>query len=297
VAAVRGGSRVVEAQSLCPFRAFATHRLGAEPLEAEEDEPGPRARGILVHAALEYVWREFGDHAALIALDGAARRSRCDAAAEAAVVGGEIALDPSHGAVVRRWLADLVDEWLAVEAARPPFTVVACEADAEVAVGGLTFKLRIDRIDRIDDGRLLLVDYKTGRVTPSDWWGDRPLAPQLPLYTCIDPAAVVGGEVAPLAGVAYGVVRPGECGFKGVGEGSGIPGLLEADDRRVAASGADEWSALQARWGAVVEGLAAAFAGGEASVAPLLDVAGRPRPCDRCHLAPLCRIHDREVGG
>jgi len=297
VAAVRGGSRVVEAQSLCPFRAFATHRLGAEPLEAEEDEPGPRARGILVHAALEHVWRELGGHAALIALDESGRRHRCVASAEAAMADSKVVLDPPHEAVARRWLADMVGEWLAVEAARPPFTVVACEADAEVAVGGLTFKLRIDRIDRIDDGRLLLVDYKTGRVTPSDWWGDRPLAPQLPLYSCVDLAAVVGGEVAPLAGVAYGVVRPGECCFRGVGEGSGIPGLLEADDRRVAASGAGEWSGLQVRWGEVVEGLAAAFAGGEASVAPLLDVAGRPRPCDRCHLAPLCRIHDREVGG
>jgi len=174
---------------------------------------------------------------------------------------------------------------------------VACEGPAEVAVGGLTLKLRVDRIDRIDDGRLLLLDYKTGRVTPGDWWGDRPKAPQLPLYTCIDPAAVVPGETAPLAGVAYGVVRPGECGFKGVGEGSGIPGVLEVDDRRAAASGAADWSTLEARWGAVVDHLAAEYAAGEAAVAPLTDDSGRPTVCDHCHLAALCRIHDREGGG
>jgi len=294
---VRGGSRVVEGQSLCPFRAFAAYRLGAEPLEAEEEAPGPRARGTLVHAALEQVWRELAGHAALVALDDTGRRTLCVAAAEAAVADSKVALDPPQREVVRRWLADLVGEWLAVEVARPPFTVVASETEAAVAVAGLTLSLRIDRIDRIDDGRLLLLDYKTGRATPGDWWGDRPVAPQLPLYTCIDPAVVVDGEAAPLAGVAYGVVRPGECGFKGVGEGSGIPGLLEADGRRVAAaSGADGWAALQARWGAVVEHLAATFAAGEASVDPLLDGAGRPKPCAHCHLAALCRIHDREAG-
>ncbi len=292
---VRGGSRLVEAQSLCPFRAFATHRLGAEPLEAEEEAPGPRARGTLVHAALEEAWGDLSGHADLIVLDEGGRRDLCETAAEAAVAGSKIALDPPQEAVVRSWLADLVGEWLAVEAARPPFTVVAAERPAKVVVGGLTLGLRIDRIDRIDDGRLLLLDYKTGRVAPGDWWGDRPLSPQLPLYTCIDLAAVVGDDQAPLAGVAYGVVRPGECSFKGVGEGTGIPGLLEADDRRVAASGAKNWSELRAGWGAVVERLGAAFAAGEAAVAPLLDSAGRPRPCDRCHLAPLCRIHDREA--
>lgn len=292
---VHGGSRLVEAQSLCPFRAFATHRLGAEALEADEEAPGPRLRGTLVHAGLERVWRDLAGHADLIALDDTGRRALCEAAAEAAVAGSQGRLDPPQEAVARRWLADQVGEWLAVEAARPPFTVVAAERPAEVVVGGLTLRLRIDRIDRIDDGRLLLLDYKTGRVSSGDWWGDRPRSPQLPLYTCIDLATVVGDAQALLAGVAYGVVRPGACGFKGVGEGTGIPGLLEPNDPRMAASGAASWSELQAGWGAVVERLGAAFAAGEAAVAPLADTAGRPRPCERCHLAPLCRIHDREA--
>jgi len=291
--AVRGGSQVVAAQSSCPFRAFATYRLGGAPLELEEDEPSPRLRGTLVHAALESLWRELGGHAALVALDDAGRAARCVAAAEVAMVGAAAVLGVARREVAGEWLAALLREWLVVEVARPPFTVVACEARTTVAIGGFSLELRIDRIDRLDDGRLLLLDYKTGRVSRADWWGDRPVAPQLPLYAGIDLTAVVHAAAAPVAGVAYGVVRPGQCGFVGVGEGTHIPGVAEVDDR-LPAAGAADWPALCAHWQAVVQALAAAFAAGEATVAPLTDAAGRPAPCAHCHLAPLCRIHDRE---
>ena len=57
---VRGGARLIEAQSDCPFKAIATHRLGAEPWPEPIDGLSAQERGILVHAALAAFWAVAG---------------------------------------------------------------------------------------------------------------------------------------------------------------------------------------------------------------------------------------------
>jgi hypothetical protein len=49
--------------------------------------------------------------------------------------------------------------------------------------------LRLDRIDRLNDGSLLVIDYKTGDVSPKSWDLPRPDDVQLPLYAgfALDP--------------------------------------------------------------------------------------------------------------
>ena len=63
--ALRGGIRLLELQSLCPFRSFAELRLQARPLP--EPLPGidPRVRGQMLHLALEHFWRATRDSATL----------------------------------------------------------------------------------------------------------------------------------------------------------------------------------------------------------------------------------------
>ncbi len=48
---------------------------------------------------------------------------------------------------------------------RLDFEVLETEAMRTVQVAGLTFDLRLDRIDRLNDGTLLVIDYKTGLVS------------------------------------------------------------------------------------------------------------------------------------
>src|SRR5262249_3282532 len=55
------GTRSVELQNLCPFRSYAEMRLGSSPLEAPEPGVQMDVRGMLLHAALERLWRELGD--------------------------------------------------------------------------------------------------------------------------------------------------------------------------------------------------------------------------------------------
>ena len=66
--------------------------------------------------------------------------------------------------------------------------------------------MRLDRVDKIGD-KLLIIDYKTGEVTPGNWLGDRPKDPQLPLYLLAsDPRA---------HGCAFAQIKGGNIRFIG----------------------------------------------------------------------------------
>jgi RecB family exonuclease len=79
-------------------------------------------------------------------------------------------------------LIGLVSEWLRYESARVPFTVAETEYDAQPSIAGLKLKVRLDRIDRLNDDSLLVIDYKSGLVSSSAWDLPRPDDVQLPLY-------------------------------------------------------------------------------------------------------------------
>ena len=186
---------------------------------------------------------------------------------------GCLALEEKH-------LAALLLEWFAVELGREDFTVLATEEDRQLTIGGLTLNLRMDRIDELGGGEPLLIDYKTGSTSSvMGWLGDRPRAPQLPLYT----------QTQPVQGIAYAKVRRRSCEYRGLGECEGVPGVsTELTTRQSSQSGAENWPDLVAGWAAVNAELVEDFLAGEASVAPLKGA------CEYCNLRPLCRIDTQD---
>ena len=277
----RGGMGVFEKQSACPFRAFAEFRLAARAL----DEPclglSLQDRGKVVHSALETVWRELGAHAALCALPGEARAAliaRAVATAiELQVRGRGAEATPRIQALERQRVERLLDAWLNVECGRAPFEVVASERGRRVEVGGVAVDIQVDRLDRLPDGRQVIIDYKTGKASPSHWEGERPDAPQLPLY-----AATLG---EPIAAVLFAQLAPGELRFKGLAEGAVAPDALQyAHSAPGKAAGGDLASHI-AEWDRVLQQLGREFASGAASVAPK-----QPETCRYCDLPALCRV-------
>jgi probable DNA repair protein len=280
---VEGGARLLEDQSACPFRAFARHRLGAAALA--EGVPGLDAgdRGNLLHDALAVLWRGLGSSAALLTATPEERDRRvADAAHEAlersARRHGE-RLTPALRELEAARLSAAVGSLLEQEALRAPFTVVDCELERELGVGGLVLRARLDRVDELSDGRRVVIDYKSGRARTRQWDGDRPEQPQLPLYAVTEPGAV--------AALAFGVLRPGEVGFVGAGDGEGLlPGV---QDWSAAPEG---WDGTLARWRTVLEALAGEFLRGRADVAPRDGL----KTCTHCELGPLCRVREVLAG-
>lgn len=292
--AARGGSGLFKAQGDCPFQAFARLRLRAEPLPEPVVGLDGAERGNLLHAALEWLWRELGDHAALLALDAVQQTALAEQAAAQAVTQLQqlpqlaTRLAPRFAELERRRLAQLLDSWLEVERARGAFSVAALEQKKNVEFARLQLRLRVDRIDRLPDGRLLLIDYKSklANCSADEWLGERPDEPQLPLYSILwEDSADADAAVA---GIAFAQVRLENPRLVGVAdEVAAAPELQSAAQLDSAAPG---WRELKLQWRATLENLAAEFIEGCAAVNPK-----QPAVCTYCALAPVCRIGHQQA--
>lgn len=294
---VHGGVRVLELQAACGFRAFAEQRLWSSGIEERGLGLSARESGTAVHGALESFWRETKSQAALLAMtteerevallravDEGLERARTDAAG---------AWDEAYLAIQRERLRRLLGGWLEMEMRRPAFTVVENERKIQdVEVGPLRFQLRLDRVDVVDEAEVL-IDYKTGGAETSDWLGERPDAPQVPLYAILANRAggadlaggAAGGEAETgrreLGAVAFGRVKAGrEAALKGFAARDGLlPGRLSKME-------ASTFAGQVERWREVLERLAGEFAAGEAKVRPK----NFPSTCERCGQRILCRL-------
>src|ERR1019366_78301 len=180
----RGGTRVFQYQSQCPFRAFAELRLRADELETPAPGLDMRDRGTLAHSALEEIWRELRTHEQLCSHPNLAGLI-CESVVRAVERWEEERGSPlpeRFAQLERQRLERLMAEWLEYEKQREPFEVLPPEEERYVEVSGVRARVKIDRIDRLRDGREIIIDYKTGHPNVHDWESDRPNEPQVPLY-------------------------------------------------------------------------------------------------------------------
>lgn len=276
-----GGIGLLRAQALCPAWAFYRYRLGARALP----EPGlgltAGERGTLLHRALEFLWRG-RTSPDLLDLGIDARRAAAGVAAAAALSRcqqeREPPLPPRYAVLEQQRLTRLLVQWLEAEQQREQaFTVVACEAPVRADIDGVSIDLTLDRLDRLADGRYLLLDYKSGKSQSiADWEGPRIAEPQLPAY------AVWAGQTGELAGVCFARVRPGECGFVGIGERALAPGI------QIVAP----WSGILASWGDALSAIAHEIRDGEAGVEFTTE-----SDLLYCEVTPLLRLPERRERG
>jgi len=289
-----GGTAIIKDQSLCPFRAFAAHRLGARALA--EPAPGLSAaeRGTVLHVALRLFWEKVEDSETLKALVQKNEIDGCVAAMVEKAFASSLARragDSRFMEMEKERFRRLIREWLEVEAARGPFRVKTLEAAGSVEIAGLRITGRPDRIDEVDGGGEVIIDYKSGNAGRTDWISERPLDPQLLVYT-------MGGR---FDAVSFARLKPGETRFIGIARDAGLlPGVRALEDERWTSTAGVEadWDRLMESWHRIVERLAREFMEGHSEVDPAREPYDRAGPCMHCDLAALCRINeDEERGG
>lgn len=177
---VSGGAYTVQSQFREPFTAFAIGRLGVRAIPAVEVGLSASLRGTVVHHALRTLLADRPSRTRIQRWSSAGRQRRIRGAVDAAL------LSPSRhaDATLQRLLAlegvrleRLLHMFIDAELARPEFTVSRVEAELALRREGIELDLRVDRIDRLDDGSLLVVDYKTGATknllnaggAPAEW--------------------------------------------------------------------------------------------------------------------------------
>jgi probable DNA repair protein len=284
---IRGGSAVLTSQSQCAFKAFATARLGAQSWEPAEFGLSAAQRGLLLHAVLHDIWA--GPPNGLRSLDDLLALSNLNSFVENHVrrVLRDKLPDGTADRMPRRYLEleatrlrRLVTEWLAYEATRIPFTIAETESARTVHIADLGLDLRLDRIDRLGDGSMLVIDYKTGDVSPKAWELPRPDDVQLPVY-----AGFALNEQ--LGGLVFAKIRAGD--FEFAGRVTDANATLFSNLKRTAVLVKRPLTTEQlSEWKSYIEHLARNFVSGRADVDPR----EYPGTCERCGLHALCRIHE-----
>lgn len=269
---VPGGSYALAEQSDCPFRAYARTRLVGR--DAANWEPGVSAldRGKLLHKVLERFWSQVGSSEQLRSLSHDERERLLESALEVLPIAKEFALDELGGRALMRErlrLQKVIAAALPIEEKRASFVVANLEQELDLRLDALQFKLRPDRVDRLTDGRLVVMDYKSGSHKALDFFGDRPNAVQLFSYARALEEA--GERIAGFGNLTFTL------------RGAKASSVYAAADVLPGRSKKVDWEAFRRSYADVLSALGAEFARGDARVAP------RKRACEYCELTPLCR--------
>jgi len=279
----RGGSSILRHQALCPFRAFASNRLAAVGLDTPADGINAMLHGSLIHSVLEYFWTETRTHSGLMQLDREqlhARLSKC----VNDVIDKEHSLHqrPAFRGVEANRLYRQSLAYLELEKTREPFEVVGFEKEILPQIEGQSIRLVIDRVDRLQSGEEVIIDYKTGKVEPKKWFGPRPEDPQLPLYA-------ISAEQTPAA-VVFGIIRDDGCLYKGVVKQDGLlPGLPKPGKAyQFLLDAGHEMQVTIDNWRQTLHRLMSDFLTGEAAIDPKIGL----KTCENsyCELQSLCRV-------
>ncbi len=275
-----GGMNVLADQAACPFRAFAVHRLGARGLDVPVIGLSPVERGTILHVALEVLWRELKTQQALKDLLEEERsvliRRSVRAAMDRSLKGRASGMLQRLHVLEEDRLERLLQQWLRIEATRPPFEISDTETTTTAELGGLKLHIKADRVDRYADGRHAVLDYKTSKnLSLSGWESERPDAPQLPLYAAM--------SERPISSVLFAKLVAGEPDLVGISESGEQAGRQP--------KGPPLTERIQG-WRAVMEALATSFRQGHAAVDPKK----AKQTCQYCDLAPLCRIGELSRG-
>lgn len=286
-AVMPGGISLIDYQSRNPLWAFVKYRLGASQLPDYGQLADQNARGLFMHRALELVWKSLKHQDAL---HEAAIQGQVASIVDDAILAAAQEHLAGYGDTLKRLEQErgraVVLQWLALEQARTPFAIEALEQPVTWQFGPLGLKLRLDRIDRLHDGSLAIVDYKTGNgnIDPkSDWSRLRLVDLQLPFY-----AAVMGGgdTDAGVGALVLAQLHARGCQVRGLADADlGVPGLASVSDWP-AFEGLD-WPAVLVRWRQAIEGLANDFIRGDAR-----NRFEKKADLDYCDVLPFLRLNE-----
>ena len=230
-ALLSGGSRLIDLQAINPQWAFAAYRL-----HMREFAPYPRyeldrlQRGSFIHASLERFWNEVRAQSTLNSMSDDELKDKISEVVDASARSELLFDSAALLALEKDFAKSQLFHFLKLEQSRElAFTVAEVEKSAEIALSKIKIRVKIDRVDFLQNESYLYLDYKTGTL-PSykkNWYRERPIDLQLPLY-----AAYGEHPINDIGGVGFGGLKPKDMGFAGVGSVSwSYPGNSKVEEK------------------------------------------------------------------
>lgn len=279
-----GGARSFQLQAACPFRAFAEMRLHSEEIDDPHLGLDAWQRGTTLHAILQSAWETLKDQATLLDYDPK----------QLEVLITQITQDtlekmnhknikyqqPRFMALEKQRLVKLIMDWLDIEKQRTPFKVLFEEYEINSSIEGLEFSIKMDRVDQLEMGETLIIDYKTGKVTPHGWFDERIDDPQMPLYAL--------SYHNPIDGILFAQIHTSGLQFKGVCDVDEAIPNAKPFEKFSALTEAQNWQEQLQLWEGSLQNMAKEIAQGYAGIAPKYGEIS----CQYCQLMGLCRINE-----
>ena len=193
--AVAGGAMTIQRQLSEPFAAFAYGRLGVRRLPAITAGLTPNIRGNLIHDALHRLYAACPASTDIAGWSDDELARRIHDAVDKAFRPYERHADP----ILRQLLSleklrtrRLLDTVVELDKSRGAFSIASVENSAVAEIEGLRLQLRFDRIDRMPDGDVTILDYKTGAPKRLLDRSGNLHDIQLIVYACAIPDTVAG---------------------------------------------------------------------------------------------------------
>lgn len=297
---IRGGSRILNLQAACSFQAFADIRLHAKNLEPIHFGFSPALRGEIMHQILMRFWQGLKNQSMLKAFSSEQITQRIEENIHYVLKNvqsrGLFTLSATWNNfndslktknlyldLERRRLSKLIHRFVDLELKRPPFEVIAQEVREEVQLNQLKLTLRIDRVDRLENNEELLIDYKTGSIQLSDWFGERPLDSQLPLY-CI-------ARKGNTQGAAFLIIRPDQIKYLGLASKEYSIEGIKTTEKMNQYDSEEDWETQCFVWKERLNALAREFVEGKIELNPL----EAEKTCKVCKFQTICKVGAEQI--
>jgi len=192
---VSGGAATIQRQMTEPFSAFAYGRLGVRAVPAITHGLPANLRGSLIHDALFRLYRDLPSRSDIADLSSSDIDIRLPGILKQVFARIESSADPVLRQLLnleKQRVAMLMRQVIVLDTSRDEFVIQQLEAPLELAIDQVRLRLRIDRIDRLENGEVVVIDYKTGRRRQVLNSSREPDDMQLVAYACGLDDAVAG---------------------------------------------------------------------------------------------------------